>query len=69
MKYIVRDWAGNVMNWGEYSDIDDAFADITMHAFEDMEADGLDIEDDSDQMSYNLDQYCGEYWVDEIPEL
>ena len=46
MTYIIKDWAGNVMNWGIYSSEDDAYEDLMNHARADCIADGLDLEDD-----------------------
>ncbi len=70
-KYIVKDWAGNVMNWGTFSDFDYAQEAITMHVLGEMSSDGYDtkwVEDGGDFDEGIFSSYCDEYFVDEIEE-
>lgn len=32
MTYIIKDWAGNVMNWGTFDSEDDAYAELLLRA-------------------------------------
>ena len=63
-KYIVKDWACNVMNWGEFECDSDALDAIYTKVNEEMEADGYDALDEKNEHVYNT--YCDEYFVDEI---
>lgn len=75
-KYIVVDWAGNVMNWGEYSDFDYASEAITNHVLDEMSSEGLSnnwLDKDFDKLTQddlederNYYQWCEEYYIDEI---
>jgi len=73
-KYIVKDWAGNVMNWGEFSDTDYAYEAIHNHVLDEMSSDGIDTrwtEDRDDGTEFDeelFNSYCEEYWIDEIKE-
>ena len=73
-KYIVKDWAGNVMNWGTFSDTDYAYESIHNRALSEMSEDGYDIrwtEDRDDGTEFDekvFYQYCGEYFIHEIEE-
>jgi hypothetical protein len=71
MKFIVKDWAGNVMNWGEYSDIEYASEAIAMHVLDEMSQDGHDTKWPEDGGNFDESifyEYCGEYFIDEIKE-
>lgn len=71
-KYIVKDWAGNTMNWGEYSDFDYASEAITYHVLDKMSSEGIDsrwTEDREDGTEFDENmfyQWCEEYYIDEI---
>jgi hypothetical protein len=68
-KYIVKDWAGIEMNWGEFSDFDYAVEAINLHALDEMSRDGIDTrwtEDRNDGTEFDealYDSYCSEYFV------
>ena len=73
-KYIVKDWAGNIMNWGEFSNTDYAYEAIHNHVLAEMSGDDIDIrwtEDRGDGTEFNedlFDIYCEEYFIDELGE-
>ena len=78
MKYIVKDWAGNVMNWGEFSEFEYAGEAISNHVLGEMSEEGYKLdwleknegelteEDLEDERTYY--EWCGEYDIHEIEE-
>lgn len=77
-RFIVKDWAGNVMNWGEYEDFDDAMVELDERVRMELRENGIDIEQTYDlqneypELEKALDkivtEFSGEYWIDEIKE-
>ena len=53
-KYIVKDWAGNVMNWGQWTDEDDAHEAIRRQVEAELKRLYVD--------------YSSGYYIDEIDE-
>ncbi len=47
-KYIVKDWAGNEMNWGSYNTEWAAEAALERHVFEEMTIEGIPIDSEAD---------------------
>lgn len=70
MTYIVKDWAGNTMNWGEFDTEDDALVTINFHVMDELESEGLMLdepnEDGNDFADSDFDEYCGKYEVSEL---
>lgn len=67
-KYIVKDWAGNTMNWGIFDDFDDAMAELDEHVRQELLEDGLNADDQYSELNSmsNAEVYSGEYWIDEV---
>jgi hypothetical protein len=72
-KYIVKDWAGNVMDWGTFSSYDEAWDVIAQKVDDELLSDGIDVNKtyglESDYKAFEdvLDKirsdYLGEYGV------
>jgi hypothetical protein len=58
--YIVKDWAGNEMDWGIFDHEDLAFEEIDKRVYAQMEADGIFVDDEE-----VFAEYAGEYHVTE----
>lgn len=77
-KYIVKDWAGNEMDWGTFETEEDAFDYIVEHVRLELLNDGLnvnEIQNNTISIDYPeldllvnkiVEQYEGEYYVDEV---
>lgn len=75
--YVVKDWAGNEMNWGTFETEEDAFDSIVEHVRLELLNDGLnvdEIQNNTISIDYPeldllvnkiVEHYEGEYYVDE----
>lgn len=75
-KYIVKDWAGNIMNWGEFTDEDYASESITNHVLAEMSSEGYGnqwLDKDTDKLTKEdleeeklFNEYHGEYYIEPV---
>lgn len=78
MKYIIKDWAGNVMNWGVFDSLEDAGAELDARVQLELEDSGIyqhkiwqsglteefpELEDILDKI---VTTFSGEYIIEEL---
>lgn len=73
--YIIKDWAGNIMNWGTFETFEDAHESIDEHVRQELFDNGINVnltyglENDYPEFEQILEkivsEYTAEYWIDE----
>lgn len=73
--YIVKDWAGNTMEWGTFNSFDEAWTKINEHVHMELLAEGVDtnktygLQSDypafEDVLETIISEYSSEYCVEE----
>lgn len=77
---IIKDWAGNIMNWGEFEDIESADTELDARVNEELAEMGLNLDlinSSGLDSEYSIleeaidkivTEFRGEYYFDEVQE-